>query len=534
MSYAMPRGAPVAISPDDTVFLIPNRGGVAIEKFLLAERGASALGPSRGSNPSPVAPDIVFSWDSRTAYVVDTVGGVHAVDVATMTRAQPVIPYEPVNKPASRRIRWTHAALSPDGRFLVINSGRDRISVVNLDIGSSVQVDTPDLQTTLDLAFDHSRSNTVYLAVHGHSAVAVYEFHGPDPLELVVRVIIAPQRAPARNIEWEGERIGTLAWTGAGDGVIAASGGRQEYTVFDFQPSQAPGLVPRLSFDSCQQNRPEYFGQQIDVLTLHGRLTPAPTTPTATLAPSVTSTPADTIAPSPSTTATSLPSPRATASVVASTTPTAPPTAPPTPLYLPVALREHCEPTYQRADIALVVDTSSSMTGLKINDARESALSFVDLIDLEPGRSQVAVVRFDREAEVVHELTNARALIEAAIRNLKVRSGTHIDKGLRVAVVELQSPRHFEHNAHVLILLTDGVQTGTPGEELRAAAEVQDAGVRVYAIGLGADVDEATLRTIAGADERYYFAPDSADLARIYGEIARDLMCPGVDLWGGR
>ena len=86
----------------------------------------------------------------------------------------------------------------------------------------------------------------------------------------------------------------------------------------------------------------------------------------------------------------------------------------------------------------------------------------------------------------------------------------------------------------MLILLTDGVQTGTPGEELRAAAEVQDAGVRVYTIGLGADVDEATLRTIAGADERYYFAPDSGDLARIYGEIARDLMCPGVDLWGGR
>jgi len=154
------------------------------------------------------------------------------------------------------------------------------------------------------------------------------------------------------------------------------------------------------------------------------------------------------------------------------------------------------------------------------------------VIDLAPGRSQVAVVRYDREAEVVRELTRVKASIEAAIRSLHVRSGTHIDKGLRTALEELQSARHIERNTPVLVLLTDGVQTGTPGEELRAAAEVRAAGVRVYAIGLGADVDEAAMRAIAGADNRYYYAPDSADLAKIYSEIARDLTCPGT--WGGR
>lgn len=84
----------------------------------------------------------------------------------------------------------------------------------------------------------------------------------------------------------------------------------------------------------------------------------------------------------------------------------------------------------------------------------------------------------------------------------------------------------------VMVLLTDGIQTGTPGEELRAAAEIHAAGVRPYAIGLRADVDEATMSAIASADERYYFAPDSGDLASIYGEIAVDLTCPGT--WGGR
>ena len=54
----------------------------------------------------------------------------------------------------------------------------------------------------------------------------------------------------------------------------------------------------------------------------------------------------------------------------------------------------------------------------------------------------------------------------------------------------------------------------------------------MYTIGLGADVDEATLRTIAGDDERYYFAPDSGDLARIYGEIAQGPHVPRGGLVG--
>jgi uncharacterized protein YegL len=226
-------------------------------------------------------------------------------------------------------------------------------------------------------------------------------------------------------------------------------------------------------------------------------------------------------------------SPTATATPLAQPTPTRRPTATATPapaprsLYLPLGLKEHCDPEHKRADVALVIDTSSSMAGSKLEDAKAAAAAFVAQMELAPGRDQVAVVRFDAEAEVACELTAGRAVVEAAIRNLTSRSGTHMDKGLRTALAELQSPRHLERNMSVMILLTDGVQTGTPGEELRAAAEVRSAGVRLYAIGLGADVDAAALREMAGDDSRYHFAPDSADLAQIYAEIASDILCPG-------
>ena len=221
-----------------------------------------------------------------------------------------------------------------------------------------------------------------------------------------------------------------------------------------------------------------------------------------------------------------------TATAVRTQPPTPSPTAVPAPIYLPLTLREHCDPEHKRSDIALVIDISSSMTGPKIGDAKDAALLFVDMIDLEPGRSQVAVVRYDREAEVVRELTRSLSRIDAAIRSLQVCSGTHIDKGLRAALGELQSSRHLDRNMPVIVLFTDGLQTGTPGEELRAAQEVRDAGVRLYTIGLGSDVDETALKTMAGDESRYCFAPDSGDLARIYSEIAQDLKCPGMKLWG--
>jgi Ca-activated chloride channel family protein len=183
-----------------------------------------------------------------------------------------------------------------------------------------------------------------------------------------------------------------------------------------------------------------------------------------------------------------------------------------------------------------VIDTSSSMTGQKLEDAKSAAVLFVGLMDLAPGRDQVAVVRYDREAEVTCELSHARAVLEAGIRALAPRNWTHIDAGLRTALAELQSPRHLERNMSVMILLTDGIQTGTPGEELRAAAEVRAAGVRLYTIGLGADVDAAALREMAGDASRYRFAPGSADLARIYAEIASDIQCPAPSggFWPGR
>ena len=233
----------------------------------------------------------------------------------------------------------------------------------------------------------------------------------------------------------------------------------------------------------------------------------------------------DTPTPTPTVTSTDTPPPPPT------TTPMPTATSTPESLYLPLLLREKCRSVYQRADVALVIDTSSSMAGPKLAAAKDAALTFVDAMDFTPARDQVAIVRFDASADVVQELTSDGALVVAAISALQSRQGTHIDRGLRSALAELQSARRIDANLPVLVLLTDGRHTGDPGAELVAAQEVRDAGIHLYAIGVGADVDATTLIAMAGDEQHYYFAPDAGHLQHIYAEVAQDIQCPAAEVW---
>jgi uncharacterized protein YegL len=202
--------------------------------------------------------------------------------------------------------------------------------------------------------------------------------------------------------------------------------------------------------------------------------------------------------------------------------------------YLPIALKEECHPGHTWADIVLVIDTSSSMDGGKLSDAKEAAINFVRHLDLVPTHDQVGVVRFDSSAEVRIGLGRDQRSVEQAIRGLAARRGTRIDLGLLTALHELRGPRRLAANTGVMVLLTDGIQTAELGAELIAARAVRDEEVRLYTIGLGADVDEATLVEMAGDRSRYFFAPDSSHLLRIYQEVAYDIDCPAADFWGRR
>jgi uncharacterized protein YegL len=76
-----------------------------------------------------------------------------------------------------------------------------------------------------------------------------------------------------------------------------------------------------------------------------------------------------------------------------------------------------------------------------------------------------------------------------------------------------------------MILLTDGIQTGPGADAARAEAEaIKNAGIVLFVIGLGQDVDAAFLAQIASSG-RYYFAPTAGELDAIYALISATIPC---------
>jgi len=202
------------------------------------------------------------------------------------------------------------------------------------------------------------------------------------------------------------------------------------------------------------------------------------------------------------------------------------------PLFLPIALSERYVPKRLFSDVALVLDASSSMRGAKIEAARDAAQVFVSGADLPNNR--VALVVFESSARVAEPMTGDAEALRQAISRVKVTPGTRIDLGLEVALQELDRARLDDERMQVLILLTDGVQIDFPERPHELADTARERGVRLYAVGLGSDVDAAYLTGLVGGSRRYFPAPEPEDLRPIFDALARDLPCPADEFWGRR
>jgi hypothetical protein len=226
-------------------------------------------------------------------------------------------------------------------------------------------------------------------------------------------------------------------------------------------------------------------------------------------------------APTPTNTA---PPPTATPTTVPPTS-TPVPTAKPRAVFLPLAYASQCKAEAVPVDVALVIDVSSSMNvpttpggPTKMQAARDAAAAFVTGLRTQ---DRVAIVTFDAGARIASPLSGDLALADAAIRALATGSGTRIDLGLTAGREVLAGARPDATTA--LVLLTDG-RPSTTVENVRAAADdVRGAGITVYTIGLGADVDGPLLATVAGDSTRYFEAPDAAGLGAIYAKIGSGL-----------
>ncbi|MFN3409651.1 MAG: VIT domain-containing protein [Limisphaerales bacterium] len=184
-----------------------------------------------------------------------------------------------------------------------------------------------------------------------------------------------------------------------------------------------------------------------------------------------------------------------------------------------------------KKDVVFVLDTSGSMAGKKLEQAKKALLFCVE--NLNDG-DRFELVRFSTEVEplfdkVVTADQQNRAKARDFIQGLKPIGGTAIDDALKKAL-SLKPER--EGRPFVVIFLTDGLPTiGTTDEEQILAGVKQAGGgnVRVFCFGIGHDVnthllDRITEQTRATSQ---YVLPDEdleVKLSNFYAKIKEPVL----------
>ena len=167
-------------------------------------------------------------------------------------------------------------------------------------------------------------------------------------------------------------------------------------------------------------------------------------------------------------------------------------------------------------NLALVVDTSGSMDGRAIADARTASLALLE--QLADGDRLAVVVFHSRTELMVPSVVlddETRAAARTKIATMASSGTTDMANGLRVGLEELLR-NYQEGGVNRLVLLGDGV----PNDAAPIAALAQAAGERHIAItslGLGLDYDETIMGQIAQlSGGHFHYIENSSTVAAVF------------------
>lgn len=186
-------------------------------------------------------------------------------------------------------------------------------------------------------------------------------------------------------------------------------------------------------------------------------------------------------------------------------------------------------------NIALVVDTSRSMRGERIEAARKAANAFLEKMAPE---DRAMIMAFDEELHLVRDWTSSRHSLEKGLQELDTGGGTALYDALYTAASRMRSIQGRKG----MILLSDGrdesydgLSPGSLRTFAEALEEVQRAEITLYTVGLGRHLDRemdftgrstlADLLQVAAEQTggRSYLSSHARRLKKIYEEVSRDL-----------
>ena len=180
---------------------------------------------------------------------------------------------------------------------------------------------------------------------------------------------------------------------------------------------------------------------------------------------------------------------------------------------------------YIPMSIVLLLDTSGSMDGEKLDNARKSLLQF--LKSLNRG-DEVMLMEFRAKPRVVQPFSENFSNIERDLRQLEGNGSTALYDAILAALTQVKSA----HNRRrAVLLVSDGMNTYGKARLEDTVAGLRQQGIELYAIGLETELpEEATDRLVtrtvldrltqSSAGGESFILSDSRDLKRICAMIS--------------
>lgn len=179
-----------------------------------------------------------------------------------------------------------------------------------------------------------------------------------------------------------------------------------------------------------------------------------------------------------------------------------------------------------KANVAIVIDRSGSMSGEKIEQARSAAITAVSMLSAD---DIVSVITYDDTAQVLVPATKltAKEWVIESIRKIGIGGNTGLFAGVSTGAAEIAKFRE-PNRVNRIVLLSDGlanVGPSSPAQLGDLGASLRKDGVAVSTIGLGLGYNEDLMTQLAQrSDGNHVFAERATDLAQIFQREFGDIL----------
>ena len=177
-------------------------------------------------------------------------------------------------------------------------------------------------------------------------------------------------------------------------------------------------------------------------------------------------------------------------------------------------------------NLAVVLDKSGSMSGAKLEKAKQSALQLVDRLT---SRDVFSLVIYSDEARVLvpAQQVEDKEALKDKIEGIEAGGSTALYAGVKTGARQIQE--YFSSKRiNRVILLSDGLANVGPSSTRdlrRLGSDLAEKGISVTTIGVGDDYNEELMAGLAEAsDANYYYVQDTEKLPEIFAKELGELL----------